>query len=986
MKSTAIYPALLTDLREAFALSRDWALAVSLGLASVSVCAQRLPAQASTATITGVVQRKGGDPIARVRITIDGGRDTATTEPDGRFVLRVTSNVAGVLRATTPVDTSVISFPPLKAGATREVDVVMPGGVASRSEESRSLAPVIVTADREHIVQVRPLLDTAAAVTGGTVSAAELRSLPVADRDPLTLAFTIPGAAQATGFFNTAPILSLNGQNSLYTQYLIDGFDNNEGVLGGPRVDLPLSAIRLLDIRSSTYDVTSGRSSNGIVNEETMRGSDAWHGDGFVYDHPGKSFDARQAVLPPNTSAGFRRIQAGGALGGPVITGRTFVFAAAERLAELQDQPIVITYGSGTGSMKREKTKAFLRLDQKWNDHQSTTFHVAYSDVQYIGRGGGNVTPEADVTQHRTGALIAAEHESVLRVGLPSTFTNTFTNTLTNRLTNKFGVQVATFHWYYPPTTSALDTPQIVILSRGLDSTLAIVGSSGFQYDSHERQINLRDEIEQHWLKHDVRIGADMISGQFNLHGDGTNLAGTYSVIDSGQISVRGRVPSAADIPASIPVYSFAIDAAPQVIRASQTVVGAYAQDSWSATGRLRVIYGVRWDYDDITSHGGSSPDLTNVQPRASFNWQHSPQTIIRGGAGIYSGKLPYTIYSDALQFGANGSAHSTFYNSAATPLSLGHAPSAASLASARQLLPPREIRSVFALGIRSPRSYQSSTGFQHAFGANWGVSADVVYVQTVHLPRLYDLNAVTREVGPSDTTNQAVSIGDRFRPVTPRAGSFRQNTTTETNGRSWYAGMFLTLRHDFTSSFSGDASYVLSHARDNTEDINFAASNGNNDFGKEWGDAVNDRRHKLNVRGRFAWSRRLQLTGVLDFQTGQPINRVSGLDLTGSGGSFGDGFIRNTQRYYGVPRNGERLPYALEFNPGFSYSVPAGTGEIKLRVDAFNVLNRANFSGFPSGIVSLDPRTQVGRPGDPIVYQLSGRPRQIQFAAEYGF
>lgn len=842
----------------------------------------------------------------------------------------------------------------------------------ARDTTPAPLRTITVTAARG--ATVRPLLDSTSATTGGSVSGAELRSLPADGRDPLTLAFTVPGAAQSTGFFDTAPILSLDGQNSLYTQYYVDGFDNNEGVLGGPRVDLPLSAISRLDVRATNYDATLGRSSNGVVNEETRSGTESWHGEGFVYGRPGHPLDAHQAVLPPNTSAGFRRLQGGGSLGGPLIRNRTLGFAAAEFSDETQDQPIVTSYGNATGSVRRPKTKLFGRLDQIWNPDQITTLHIAFSDEQYIGRGGGNVVQEADFTQHRVGAIVGLSHLSQFGTrGAAST-------------TNTAQVQLATYHWYYPPTTSSLATPRIVILNLGLDSTRAVVGSSGFQYDSRETQINLKDEIEHHWRTHELKVGADMIAGRFRLHGDGSNLAGTYAVIDSGRIRPTGQPPSATNVPSDIPIYSYSIDASPQYVTASQTVVGTYVQDAWDATRSLRFTYGVRWDYDDLTSHGGSSPDLSNVQPRTSFNWRLDSTNVIRGGFGVYSGKLPYTIYSDAKQFGPDGGAYVTIYNTAATPLSLGRAPSAASLGAERANLPPREIRAVFAHGIQNPRSYQTSLGFQHVFANDWGVSIDGVYVQTTHLPRLFDLNAITRVIGPADITQLRPTAGDPFRPTRPVNGSFRQHTTTDTEGRLWYAAMFATLRHQFTDGFVGDASYVLSHARDNTEDINFAATGANNNFGKEWGDAVNDRRHKVNVRGVYTWAGRLQLSTVIDYQTGQPLNRVSGLDLIGSGGSFGDGFIRNTQRFFGVPRNGERLPYALEINPGVAYVLPLTTGAVEFRIDAFNLLNRANFSGFPSGLASLDPRTQVGRPGDPIVYQLSGRPRQIQLSARYAF
>jgi hypothetical protein len=49
-------------------------------------------------------------------------------------------------------------------------------------------------------------------------------------------------------------------------------------------------------------------------------------------------------------------------------------------------------------------------------------------------------------------------------------------------------------------------------------------------------------------------------------------------------------------------------------------------------------------------------------------------------------------------------------------------------------------------------------------------------------------------------------------------------------------------------------------------------------------------------------------------------------------------------------------------------------------------VFNRVNLSGVANGIPGGGTRTQVGRPGDPIVIANAGAPRQIQFSARYAF
>jgi hypothetical protein len=832
----------------------------------------------------------------------------------------------------------------------------------------------------------RPLVDRVGATTGGALDSLDLRALPTDGRDPLALAFTIPGVAQATGFFDTAPILSIDGQNSLYTQYFIDGLDNNEGVLGGPRVDLPIDALSLVDVRANAYGVDLGRSSNGVVNYITRSGTDTWHGDAFIEGRPGHGFDAPSVrpvpdvntTLPGPLAASFRRMQAGGAGGGPVVRGKTHVFGAFEYSDESQDQPIVTSgFTGGVGSAERVKYKAFARLDQTWSSSEQTTVRIGYSNEDFIGNGGGYVVPEADNVQHRIGAIYALSHRSGAADGA---------------LTNIASAQVATYHWFYPPSRSALTEPTVLLMNAADDAVEAQLGSSPFQYDEHETQVNLRDMIQWHTGAHRLQLGGDMVGGTFRLRGSQTSYGGFYTIVDSGGIHQTGRYLSIGDIPAGYPVQSWAIDARPQRVDAAQTVVGAFVQDQWRAGRRLTVIYGVRWDYDDLTSHGAGQPDFTAVQPRASFNWAVTPASALRGGAGIYAGKLPYTIYSDALQFGPSG-ATPVLYNGtqAGGTVTYGAPPPPASVNGSIATQPPREIRSLFALGLKSPRSYQATLGYQVAVARTWGLSVDGVMSYTFDLPRLWDVNADPYQLEPSDVEGSATApkttgFGDQLRPMTPQNGSFRSHTTTNTGGTSHYFGLYTTLRHQLRDNWTADLTWVWSHAQDNTEDINFAATQGNN-FAAEWADAINDRRHKIDLRTTYTLLDHLQLSGIADYQTGQPMNWVSGLDLTGAGPAYGDGFVRNTDRYYGIGRNAGRLPDAFVVNLGVGYLVTIARQGVELRADALNVLNRVNESGFPSGLAGVDPRTQIGMPGrDPVVYAIAGPPRQIQLAVRYRF
>ncbi len=919
-------------------------------------------------TVSGGVRSVSGAPVRSARVlftarTAPGPefRATALTDASGQFRMRIPSATEGTLTfVAAGFQTTRISLSPVAVGATRTVTAVLPVLFA--------LDAVTVVAAPE-----RPLLNTRDAVTGGSVDRLELQALPSDARNPIALAFTIPGVAQATGFFGDAPLLTIAGANSLYTQYNIDGLDNNEGFLGGPRVEFPLAGMRRLSVLANNYASEWGRSSNGVVNVETRAGMERWSGEVFGYNRPGIPIDARPRFAPPGVdSDGFQRTQVGAEIGGPLVRDRTFVFATAEYSNEMEDRIGSTARTRFLGTELRETLKAFARVDHGWSPSQTSTFRFALSDVSRAGQGGGVIVPEADITTRRIGSVTSVTHATALRKGNAS---------------NALSAQHGTFHWSFPPTLSSFSTPQVMIVAPDSLTVQAVVGSSNFVFDEHETQFQLRDVFEARaGERHSIRIGADLTASRFRLDASGTNPRGAYTVIDDGNIAASGRLVSIRDVPQDVRVVSYTIDAAPQRVNLTQTLYAAFVEDVWRLTPSLTANFGLRWDYDDITSRGASSPDLDNFQPRASLNWYATPVSVVRGGGGVYTGKFPYAVYSDAVQFGAEGNAVVTLKGTRFPPPRFGEGPTAAQIGALRGMFPPREIRETFALGLEQPQSRQLSLGYQRLIGAAWGWSVDAVLIATRNLPRSVDLNANLRPRTAADTVNLGPEAGDAFRPVAAATGSFRRHTTTESGGRSDYAGLYSSVRRRISARTGLEATWVWSRARNNTEDINFNASYAN-DFDAEWAAAINDRRHKISLRGVHHPVTRLSVGGVFDFQTGTPINRIAFFrDLDGSGDVFGNGFVGNYDRFPGVPRNGERLPSSTQMAVSVEYGVPVGPGTLGIRSDIFNLFNTRVVTGFANGIPGGGPRTQVGRPGDAVILRSVGPSRQLQFSARYTF
>ena len=210
---------------------------VLLGLIWATLLPASVHAQ-TDATIVGVARSESGMPLpdARVRAAERETRSSA----DGSFTLRVPAGEDLRVRVEAPRHAPLeVRISRLAAGERRSVAFTL--------QRIFTLDAVSVVARPE-----RPLLNTENAETGGSVERLEVDLLPADARDPLTLAFTIPGVSQSTGFFGDAPPLTIHGANGLYTRYTLDGLENTEGFLGGPRTQLPLTALERLDVHAST--------------------------------------------------------------------------------------------------------------------------------------------------------------------------------------------------------------------------------------------------------------------------------------------------------------------------------------------------------------------------------------------------------------------------------------------------------------------------------------------------------------------------------------------------------------------------------------------------------------------------------------------------------------------------------------------------------------------------------------------------------------
>lgn len=177
----------------------------------------------------------------------------------------------------------------------------------------------------ETVTVVAPVPPERPATPGlrSTIEHATIVSLPLNGRNFIALASLAPGVSLPPG--STLP--RINGGRPRTNEYLVDGISVLQPEPGQVAFFPVLDAIEEFTIESNSPPAEFGRFNGGVVNVTTKAGSNILSGTLFGFLRH-EALNARNVFAAPSpTTPLFRRRQAGGVIGGPVIRYRTFVFA-----------------------------------------------------------------------------------------------------------------------------------------------------------------------------------------------------------------------------------------------------------------------------------------------------------------------------------------------------------------------------------------------------------------------------------------------------------------------------------------------------------------------------------------------------------------------------------------------------------------------------------------------------------------------------------
>jgi hypothetical protein len=195
------------------------------------------------------------------------------------------------------------------------------------------------------VTAAAPTVEAGTSALGTVVGSNQILDMPLNSRNPLRLAYLVPGFQPTRSFsdqFNRASSFRINGGRSNMNDLFIDGISNSppasNGFLSYAAFPSP-DALQEFKVQTNSYSAEYGRSNGGVVNMVMRSGTNQFHGVFYEFLRNSKmdanNFFANSAGVPLPS---FKRNQFGVAGGGPILRDKAFFFVNYEGLRQRQAQ------------------------------------------------------------------------------------------------------------------------------------------------------------------------------------------------------------------------------------------------------------------------------------------------------------------------------------------------------------------------------------------------------------------------------------------------------------------------------------------------------------------------------------------------------------------------------------------------------------------------------------------------------------------------
>ncbi len=529
----------------------------------------------------------------------------------------------------------------------------------------------------------------------GSLSAEQIMDKPVLNAGSfLSLAETFTGfqdnptSGQNNPTASSGSSINFNNTGTRGATFQINGVNNDDSSENQHRQGVSLSTIQEFQILKAAYSAEFGRADGGVVLVQTKSGTNAVHGDGYLY-HQDNQWNARSFFAVPGSPKAVRqRNQYGFTAGFPLIHNKLFAFTNVDRTQSdgensytrdviLPSDTAVpwLTRGNDTPENRAWIQSVLDRFPKSLtpNDPRSArtyagTQNFNFPDADYSTRLDWNLNPHNTFNTRYQWTHQVRESDDVIlgeatqqnnkQQNLGTTWTHVFGSRVVGELRYGLGVRSTNVN-----ILAGNDTP--IIRFTGLPVSGPIIGNAGQfpinrDQTDHQFVYNLTAQV---WRNHGFKAGTDIRRQALDDFAD-NNSRGFWNFTTScGGVTYPNGIAAFLDGCVNKLTKAWG----PLYLENRINEANVYAQDDWRVTDTLTVNLGVRYEYVEAPKEAKHRIDYifhnddNNIEPRLGFayapKWESgflrklagAPGDFsIRGGYGIYDGRIFQSVFSQS--------------------------------------------------------------------------------------------------------------------------------------------------------------------------------------------------------------------------------------------------------------------------------------------------------------------------------------------------
>jgi hypothetical protein len=314
-----------------------------------------LHAQYDNGSLVGTIHDATGAAVSGAVVTVTNTATAVTT--------KATTNSEGDYELPS-LHVGVYNISASAAGFTDSVANNITISVGGRQRIDLSLR-VGGTETTVQVTDVAIQLETESSERGQTITNYQSEALPLVTRNYSDLLGLMPGSRQAPTAATTSSINSLvragsynvNGQRSMFNNFLLDGLDNNAYGESNQGFDnqiiaVPPDSVAQFQVVTDNESAEYGRSSGATINVASQSGTNRFHATAYEFirntDLNAAGFFKPLTVSNTGTTVPFQkptfnRNQFGGNVGGPILKDKLFFFLDYEGFRQVLKPLSVLT-------------------------------------------------------------------------------------------------------------------------------------------------------------------------------------------------------------------------------------------------------------------------------------------------------------------------------------------------------------------------------------------------------------------------------------------------------------------------------------------------------------------------------------------------------------------------------------------------------------------------------------------------------------------